>query len=122
MSPEAFQFRFQKVLDLREQQQRALEMELGRLDRELLKARAEAARWEDERAASLSALAEARRGGDLEEDARTGRLPQARAHAHRVRPRGRRGGTARARGRAAPAGAGDAVVQDARELPGPAAA
>jgi len=70
MSPEIFQFRFQRVLDLRGQQQRALEIELGRLDGELLKARAEAARWEDERAASLSALAEARRRGDLEEDAR----------------------------------------------------
>ncbi len=70
MSPEAFQFRFQKVLDLRGQQQRALEIELGRLDGLLLKARTEADRWETERTASLQARAEARLSGDLEEDAR----------------------------------------------------
>jgi flagellar export protein FliJ len=70
MSPETFQFRFQKVLDLREQQQQALEVELGRLDGELAKARAEAAHWEGERAAALSALSDARRLGDLVEDAR----------------------------------------------------
>jgi flagellar export protein FliJ len=72
VSPETFQFRFQKVLDLREQQQRALEIELGRLDSRLLEARAEVARWEDERAQSLRALAVARRQGDLDEDARHG--------------------------------------------------
>jgi flagellar export protein FliJ len=70
MSPEVFQFRFQKVLDLREQQQRVLEVELARLDAELAKAHAEAARWEGERAAALVALAEARGLGDLLEDAR----------------------------------------------------
>lgn len=72
MSPEAFQFRFQKVLDLREQQQRALEIELGRLDGLLQKARADADRWEEERTATLQARAEARLGGDLDEDARQG--------------------------------------------------
>ena len=100
MSPEAFQFRFQKVLDLREQQQRALEMELGRLDRELLKARAEAARWQDERAASLSALAEARRGATWR---RTPARPAtsstcARASGPPARPSRRHGTGARPRG------------------------
>jgi flagellar export protein FliJ len=86
VSPETFQFRFQKVLDLREQQQRALEVELGRLDGELLKARAEAARWEEERAASLRAVAEARHRGDLEEDARhAGYLKHVRARIERAR-------------------------------------
>lgn len=70
MSPNAFQFRFQKVLDLRDQQQRALEIDLGRLDTAVLEARAEAARWEDARAQSLQALAAARCAADLEEAGR----------------------------------------------------
>ena len=69
MSPNTFEFRFQKVLDLREQQQRALELELARLDAEVQEARTAAARWEDTRAESLRALAAARRQGDLDEAA-----------------------------------------------------
>jgi flagellar export protein FliJ len=70
VSPNAFQFRFQKVLDLREQQQRALEIELGRQDRVVLEAGAEVTRWEEARTESLHALAAARRVADLEEAGR----------------------------------------------------
>jgi flagellar export protein FliJ len=85
VSPETFQFRFQKVLDLREQQQRALEIELARLDAVLAQARQEVARWEGELAESLRALAAARRVGDLDEAAsHTGYLKHVRARIQRA--------------------------------------
>ena len=86
MSPSAFQFRFQKVLDLREQQQRALEIELGRQDKAVLEAGAEVTRWEAARTESLHALAAARRVADLQEaGAHTGYLKHVRGRIERAR-------------------------------------
>jgi len=82
----AFEFRFQKVLDLRGQQERALEIELARADATLQQARDRLARWQDARDQGLAALAEARCKADLEEAGRQSRyLEYVRSRIERAR-------------------------------------
>jgi flagellar export protein FliJ len=64
-----FVFAYQKVLDVREKQQRSLEVELGRLERAVLARRADLARWERVRRDVLAQLRSAREGGDMEQNA-----------------------------------------------------
>ena len=64
-----FVFRYQKVLDVREKQQHALEVELARLERAVLDARADLARWDETRQDVLAQLRSAREGGDVEQNA-----------------------------------------------------
>ena len=64
-----FIFRYQKVLDVREKQQHALEVELARIERAVLDARADLARWNERRQDVLAQLRSAREGGDIEQNA-----------------------------------------------------
>ena len=65
----AFVFRYQKILDVREQQQLSLEVALGSLERAVLDGRAELARWDRVRHDLLAQLRSAREGGDVEQNA-----------------------------------------------------
>ncbi|MFO8006458.1 MAG: hypothetical protein R6V05_01840 [Candidatus Brocadiia bacterium] len=60
-----FPFRFQKILDVREQQQKGLEIELARLDRAILRQEERRRHWELAREQALQDLALARREGDM---------------------------------------------------------
>ena len=67
MSP--FRFRFQKLLDLREKQERTLEIEVARFDKAVLGKRAQLEAWQQERRATLAQLRLARDCGDLQANA-----------------------------------------------------
>lgn len=64
-----FIFRYQKILDVREKQQRSLEVELARCEKAVLAGRAEVARWDGARQEVLTQLRAARRDGDVEQNA-----------------------------------------------------
>lgn len=66
----SFVFRYQKVLEVRDRQQRVLEVELGRASRAVLDAQSALARWQRRRHGVLDLLGEARAQGDLEQNAR----------------------------------------------------
>ncbi|MHC4787686.1 MAG: flagellar export protein FliJ [Planctomycetota bacterium] len=68
MAAHGFRFRFQNILDLKENRQRALEMELARLDRAILDQEAARRRWERLRHGTLEQRRKARQRGDLVED------------------------------------------------------
>jgi flagellar export protein FliJ len=68
--PATFTFRFQKLLDLKERREKALEVRLGRLEADLIAARRELEQWERTREATLAQMREARRRGDLRDNAR----------------------------------------------------
>jgi flagellar export protein FliJ len=67
-----FKFKFQRVLDLREQQQQALEGELAEVQKRLGRAEASVQRWLKLRRETLEEQGHARRKGRLGLDARYG--------------------------------------------------
>ena len=69
MAENGFQFRFQKVLDVRQGEQRSLEIELGRLDGEILKATRVRDGWTRLRGDCLDGLGQAQRASRLAEAA-----------------------------------------------------
>ncbi len=69
MAGDGFMFRFQKVLDLRDQQERALEIELAGIDEAVARCKDSLRRWQEARRALLDQLADARREGDWLEHA-----------------------------------------------------
>jgi flagellar export protein FliJ len=80
LTPAAFRFRFQRILDVKEKQERALEIELARLDRLILDQEALQREWEGARQQTLQEMLQARRRSDLAENARcTAYLPYVRA-------------------------------------------
>lgn len=66
----SFKFRFQKVLDARERQQQALEIEMGRVNGWLLAREEELTSWLRQMADTLDEVGRARRKGDLADNAR----------------------------------------------------
>lgn len=66
MNGEAFRFRFQKILDIREKEERAVQIELSRVDRALLREQQSADRWERTRQLLLEELRRARVEANLE--------------------------------------------------------
>ena len=70
MTPAVFRFRFQKLLDVKERQERALEMELARVDGVIYEREAARAAWQERREETLAGIARAREQADLLENAR----------------------------------------------------
>ncbi len=65
MRQDGFQFKHQRILEMREHQQKQLEIELARVDRAIHMQRQERQRWEGVRRDLLSQLGRARNAGDL---------------------------------------------------------
>ena len=72
MAGTTFKFKFQRVLDLREQQQQALEGELAAVQEEINRAEVAVERWLRVRRDTLEEQSRARRNGKLGLDARYG--------------------------------------------------
>ena len=70
MAATVFKFRFQKILNVREKQQRALEIELARLDRAILTNELTRRKWHCIKQDTLNATRLARHRDDLAENAR----------------------------------------------------
>ncbi len=70
MSETGFQFRFQRVLDVREGQRQSVQIELARAAAEQQDAAARLKRWTETKAETLRGLAAARRAGNLDDAAR----------------------------------------------------
>lgn len=70
MTPVVFRFRFQKILDVKERQERALEIELAGVDRLIYEREAVRAAWGRTREETLAGIARARERADLLENAR----------------------------------------------------
>ncbi len=86
MGETAFKFRLQKLLDLKEKQQRALEIELAGIERAMAIQEAELDRWQRVMDEVLHKLREARENSDLELNGRySSYLPYVRAHLKRCR-------------------------------------
>ena len=84
MPQNAFQFRFQKLLDTKEKQEQALEIEIARIERSLNDCMATRDRWQRIKAEALDALREARSRADLVVNARyAAYLPHVRAQIRR---------------------------------------
>jgi len=81
LTPVIFRFRYQRILDVKEKQERALEIELGRVDRLIMEQEAVRGRWERTRQGTLEEMGVARRRADLVENARCA------AYLHYVRAR-----------------------------------
>ncbi|KPK66174.1 MAG: hypothetical protein AMK73_00780 [Planctomycetes bacterium SM23_32] len=82
----SFTFRFQKLLDLKEKQERALEIELARLERAVLSQQAALDGWRGARSETFQQMREARLRGDLAENARcAGYLHHVRARVEQCR-------------------------------------
>jgi len=73
MAKGAFKFRYQSILDFNQQQQKALEIELARIDGEVLGCTEALRRWQRARGLLLDRIAAARRDGDLLENANCAR-------------------------------------------------
>ncbi|MFW6118973.1 MAG: flagellar export protein FliJ [Planctomycetota bacterium] len=69
MAEDGFQFKYQKILEVREHQEKQLEIELARIDESIRMQRQERRRWEGVRDELLEALGRARRRGDMVEAA-----------------------------------------------------
>ena len=65
MAKTGFQFRFQSILDVKEHQGKALEIELARIDRAILAQKETARQWERTRQQVLDELGKAQRNGDM---------------------------------------------------------
>jgi flagellar export protein FliJ len=68
--PGGFRFRFQKILDVKEKLERALEIQLGSLDRLILEQEGVLAQWQRGKQAILQEIRNARQRADLVENAR----------------------------------------------------
>jgi len=66
MTADAFKFPFQKMLDVKEKQERALQIRLSEADAAILRKQADVERWQDVRRRLLEELRRARSGADLE--------------------------------------------------------
>lgn len=69
MSDTGFEFPFQRVLDVREQQELSLQMQVAGAKKDLREARAELERWEEARGKALDGISRARCRGELGEAA-----------------------------------------------------
>ena len=67
--PTVFRFRYQRILDVKQKQQKALEIELGRVDRLTLQQQALLRSWERTRQGTLDEMRQARTQGDLADNA-----------------------------------------------------
>ncbi|MGD2174214.1 MAG: hypothetical protein PVJ27_02335 [Candidatus Brocadiaceae bacterium] len=65
MAQDGFDFRYQKILDFKQHQEKALELELARLDTAVLAQRQSRRRWDMTRRQVLDQMGGARREGDL---------------------------------------------------------
>lgn len=65
MAKKGFQFRFQSILDVKEHQEKALEIELARIDRAILAQKETGRQWERTRRQVLDELGKAQRNGDM---------------------------------------------------------
>jgi flagellar export protein FliJ len=82
----AFRFRFQRILEIKEQQQHSLEIEIANMDRDLRRREAEQERWQRTKCEVLQNLREASRNCDLELRARNAAfLPHVRGRIDRCR-------------------------------------
>ncbi len=70
MAGQSFTFRFQKILEVKEQQEKALQIELARVDEAIAARRRTLQRWADERRELLDQMARCRAAGDVEESRR----------------------------------------------------
>ena len=70
MSGGSFEFKHQRILDVRERQQQALEMEIAKVDRAIAEQQERVDRWLQERRETLHQILNTRVSGDLAEGAR----------------------------------------------------
>ena len=70
---DGFTFRFQSILDLKERHERAMEIELGRLDADILECQEAIRAWERLRMEMLDRIRDARARSDMAENAQCSR-------------------------------------------------
>ncbi len=84
--PGGFRFRFQRILEVKEKQERALEVELAHMDGLILEQEATVAQWQSRKHGVLEETLDARRRGDFAENARcTGYLRHVRGRIEKCR-------------------------------------